>query len=85
MHNDLFLFIVFPKLHQPRGHGWMSFVAQELRANSLIVLLTLLEMKIAAIQKMWPCSVLQVRVTIIINTVMAETFFSSELSELIIA
>ncbi len=54
------LYIVSPKLHHILGHGWTSFVAQELRANSLIVLLALSELKIAAIHKMWPWSVLHV-------------------------
>ena len=48
------LFIVSLKLHQPLGHGWTIFVALELRADSLIVLLTLSEMKIAIIHKILP-------------------------------
>ncbi len=51
--------IVSPNLHHPLGHGWTSFVAQELRADSLIVLLTLSELKIAAIQKILPWSALE--------------------------
>ena len=53
--------IVSPNLHQPLEHGWTRFVAQELRADSLIVLLALSDLKIAAILKMWPWSVCQVR------------------------
>ncbi len=52
--------VVSPKLSHPLGHGWTSFVVQELRADSLIALLTLSELKIAVIHKMWPWSVLQV-------------------------
>ncbi len=50
------------KSHRNLQHGWTSLVAQsqELRADSLIVALTLSELKIAAIHKMWPWSVLKV-------------------------
>ncbi len=51
-----------PKHHHPLGHGWTSFVAQELRADSLIALLALSELKIAVIQKILPCPALKVRV-----------------------
>ncbi len=51
-----------PKHHHPLGYGWTSFVAQELRADSLIALLTLSELKIAVIQKILPCPALRVRV-----------------------
>ncbi len=53
--------IVSHNLHQPFRYGWTIFVAQELRADSLIVLLTLSDLQIAAIMKMWPWSVCQVR------------------------
>ena len=46
--------VVSLKLHYPLGHGWTSFVVEELREDSLIALLTLSELKIAPIQKMWP-------------------------------
>ncbi len=46
--------IVSLKLHHSHQHGWMSFVVEELRADSVIALLTLSELKIASIQKMWP-------------------------------
>ena len=52
--------IVSPKLHHPLGHGWMSFVVEELREDSLIALLTLSELKIAPILKILPWSVLEV-------------------------
>ncbi len=55
-------YIVFPNHHQPLGHGWTSFVVEELRPDSLIVLLTLSELKIAPTHKMWPWSVLHVAV-----------------------
>ncbi len=46
--------IVSLKLHHSLQHGWTSFVVEELRADSVIALLTLSELKIASIQKMWP-------------------------------
>ena len=56
------LYIVSSKLHHPLGHGWTIFVAQDLRVDSLVVLLTLSEMKIAPILKILPCPALDVRV-----------------------
>ncbi len=56
------IFIVSPKLHYLLGYGWTSFVVEDLRADSLIVLLTLSELKIASIQKIFPCPALEVRV-----------------------
>ncbi len=47
--------IVFPnfQIHQLLRHGWTSLVVEELRAYSLIALVTLPELKIVTIQKMW--------------------------------
>ena len=49
-----------PKLLQPLRHGWTILLAMDMRADSLIVLLTLSELKIAPIMKILPWSVLQV-------------------------
>ncbi len=53
----LHIFIVSPKLHYLLQHGWTSFVVVDLSSDSLIVLLTLSELKIAPIQKTWLWSV----------------------------
>ena len=53
--------IVSPDLHHMiLGHGWTSFVVEDLRADSLIVLLMLSELKIASVLKILPCTVLDV-------------------------
>ncbi len=55
------MYIDSPQLHHSLGHGWTILVALELRADSLIALLTLSELKIAVIQKILPWSALEVR------------------------
>ncbi len=56
--NHFLLFIVSPKHHQALEHGWTIFVVEELRTDSLIVLLALSELDIAPTHKTWPWSVL---------------------------
>ncbi len=50
------------KSPQTLQHGWTIFVAEEQRANSLIVLLTLSELKIAPTHKTWLWCAVLVRV-----------------------
>ena len=58
--------LIFPPIIVSLNHysqlqyGWTSFVVLELRADSLIALLMLSEITVAATDKMWHWSVLQV-------------------------
>ncbi len=60
-HNSFYIVSPNFQIHQLLRYGWTSFVVEELRADSLIALLTLSELKIVIIQKMWPWTVLKVR------------------------